>query len=117
MPGESPLLARIEELHGVEASEELDERRHETGPSRLVTGPDRSPRISMEILGENQMIAPVRVALKFSHSTINGAAPFGVPEENTDETSGDFTSHLIEIHLGTGSSRAFHFHRVSVVEV
>jgi hypothetical protein len=71
----------------------------------------------MEILGKNKMIAPVRVRLKFFQSAINGAAPFGVPEENTDETFGDFTSHLKEIHLVTGSGRAFHFERVSVVEV
>ena len=40
------------------------ERRHEGGPSGLVTGPNPLARVAIEIFAEWNVIPPVRIALK-----------------------------------------------------
>src|SRR4029453_1114000 len=47
-----------------EPPEDVHERRHETGPSRLVAGPEARPVVAVEVLVEEDQVAPVRVLLE-----------------------------------------------------
>jgi hypothetical protein len=62
-PRERRGAAHLEELCLVEAAEELNERGDQTGPARLMAGADSGPVVPVEVFIEEQMIAPLRVAL------------------------------------------------------
>ena len=60
-----PLFAFFQDLVRIETSAKLDERCNKTGPSRLVAGPDSRPRVTVEVLRENQMVAQLASVWKF----------------------------------------------------
>src|SRR5271166_1743687 len=49
---------------GVEVPEDFDQGRHQPGPSGLMTGADTGAVIPVEILVEQQAVAPVGIALE-----------------------------------------------------
>src|SRR4029453_16484566 len=51
-------------------------------PAGLVTGADASSVVAVEVLVEEQQIAPVRVGLEFLSAAVDGTATIGVPQED-----------------------------------
>ena len=47
---------------------------HQPGPAGLVTGPQAGPVIAVEVLVEEDVVAPIRVGLEFFRSAVYGAA-------------------------------------------
>lgn len=58
------LLSRIKELHGVEAYEELNVRRHKARPACLAAYSDTGPIVPVEVLMNEDVVIPVRVGLE-----------------------------------------------------
>jgi len=54
----------LERILRIEKSKELDYFRHDTGPARLVAGAKAGAVVAVEILVEQDMVAPVRVVLE-----------------------------------------------------
>ena len=52
----------------------------------------------MEILVEQDMVAPVGVGLKFFRSTVDRPPTLRIPQEYPGKPVRDFLSHLEEVH-------------------
>src|SRR5215510_6838641 len=71
----------------------------------------------MEVLVEQDEIAPMRVFLKFLRSSIDRTMPFTVPNKDTGQPSLKFFGHLIQVHLASRSGGALNGEIISVVGV
>ena len=65
----------VQHLGRAGGAEELDEAGHGAGPARLVAGPYPRPVIAVEVLVEQQQVAPVRVVLEGGHPAVDGPRP------------------------------------------
>src|SRR5437588_1821686 len=71
----------------------VDQVRDEPGPSGLVACPQSRTCLSMVVLVEEQVIAPVRVRLKSLLLSEAGAPPGIIPRKNSNHTFGNFLGH------------------------
>src|SRR5688572_11966731 len=56
----------------VDSSKEVHERCDQAGPSRLVAGAEPRPVVSMEVLIEQDQVAPVRIVLELLRTAVDG---------------------------------------------
>ena len=56
---EGGTLAGLEQLFGIDQSEELNQLRHQSCPSGLVTRAEPRPVVAVDVLVEQKMVAPV----------------------------------------------------------
>src|SRR5215471_20010240 len=89
----------------------------DSSPSGLVASTKASPIVAMEVLVEQDEIAPVRVFLEFLRSSIDRAMPFAVPNKDIGQPSLEFFGHLIQVHLASRSGGTFNGEIISVVGV
>src|SRR6516225_4488110 len=90
----------------VETAKDFDQRRHEPGPSGLMTGADAGAIVAVKIFVEQQVIPPIGIALE-----LLGAAelwpPAGlVAEEDPGQPVGDLPGDVKQVLRVAGSSRA-----------
>src|SRR5262249_19880255 len=97
--------------------EELDQRRYHSRPSRLVARAQSRPVIPVEVLVEEDVVAPVGVGLKLLGTAVYGPAAALVAQEDAGESVRDVLGDLEEIHHLAGTGRAFDLERVTVVQV
>src|SRR5262249_28618955 len=64
----------------------LNQLRHQSRPSRLMTGPDAGPVVPVKILIEEYVIAPMRIVLQSLCSAEHRTFSFGVLEKNVRQT-------------------------------
>src|SRR5499426_3743748 len=81
---------------------------HEPGPAGLVAGADASAVVTVEVLVEEDEVAPVRVALERVEATVDRAPAVGPPEEDAGEASRQLRRHVPERHRLPGSRRELH---------
>src|SRR4029453_3302897 len=86
-------------------------------PAGLVTGADAGAIVAVEVLGEQEAVAPARVLLELRRSAEHRPAPIGVAQEGRGEASGDFTRHLEEGELLPAAGRTLYLEGVAVVPV
>src|SRR5512145_833137 len=72
----------------------VDEIRHQPCPSRLVISTEAGAVVAMEVLIEQQQVAPVRVFLETSGPTVDAAATVAPAREHRDHAIGRFARHL-----------------------
>jgi L-rhamnose isomerase len=77
----------------------LQEFGDQAGPAGLMVGPQTRAVIAVEILVEQDIVAPVRVGLKFIYSAINRAASFAVLQKNASQAQGNQLADLPQRHL------------------
>jgi hypothetical protein len=65
----------------------LDELGDQPGPAGLVAGADAGPIVSMEILIERDVVAPVRSALQAVLGAEDGPSPALIAQENAYQAS------------------------------
>src|SRR5262245_41820069 len=61
---EGRLLPELQEPRGVHVPEQLHERGDQARPARLVAGPDAGAALAVEVLVEEDVVAPMRIALE-----------------------------------------------------
>src|SRR5215469_3582426 len=83
---------------GIEAPEDLDQRRHQPGPSCLVTGADTGAIVAMEILVEQQMIPPVGIALKLFGTPEHRPPARRIAQKYPGQPVGDLARDLEQVH-------------------
>src|SRR5262249_51445352 len=79
--------------------------RGEAGPPGLVAGAEAGAVVAVEVLVEQQQVAPVRVGPERGLRTVDRPATGLVGEEGAGEPSGEVTGHLVEVRLPPGSGR------------
>jgi hypothetical protein len=83
----------------------------------LMTGAQASPIVAVEILEELQVIAPMRVSLKFLAAAEDGAATSFVTDENTREPARYLFSYLMQSHQVPAVGRTFDIELVAIVGI
>src|SRR5262245_18700593 len=96
--GSNP-LAEFEHPLGRSASKHLHEAGDYSGPPGLMAGAEPGPIVAMEVLVEQNEIAPVRILLEFPGSSINRTPPFSVAQEDPGQAPAQFLCNLQEGHL------------------
>src|SRR5262245_55152295 len=76
------------DARGIENAEELDQPSDETRPARLMAGAQARAVVAVEVLVEQDQVAPVRVRLEFSGASVDGASALLVAQEQTREAQG-----------------------------
>ena len=74
-PAKGPGDAAFKERLSIHPPEYLDQFRNDPGPPGLVAGADARPVIAMEILVEEEVVAPVRIGLEFLGPAIHRPPP------------------------------------------
>src|SRR5271168_5003862 len=83
---------------GIEAPKDFDQRRHEPGPSCLMTGADASAIVAVEIFVEQQVIAPIRIALELLGSPEHRPPAGLIAQEDPGQPIGDLAGDLEQVH-------------------
>ena len=67
-------LGRLQRVLGRHAPEGIQKTRDEPGPARLVTGPEAGADVAVEVLVEEDQVAPVRVVLELRRAAVDRPA-------------------------------------------
>jgi hypothetical protein len=110
-------FARRKQLLSVHATEKLDQFGDETGPAGLVTSPQASAVISMEVLVEHHVILPMGISLKFLRASVDRPPPRLVAQEDPGQPMGKLPGYLEEIHRVARTSRTLDLEVVAVIAV
>src|SRR5204862_6411158 len=73
--------------------------------------------IAMEVLIEQDMVAPVRILLKLLRAAVHWPAPSAVEKEDPRQAIRNLLGNLEEIHQFAGTRRAFDLEAIAVVRV
>src|SRR5262249_52834825 len=92
-------LAAFEELLRRDGREEMHEPGDGPGPSRLVTGAETGPVVAVEILVEQDAIAPVGILLELPSSPIDRPSAVLVLQKGVGQPPSDLLGYLIQVHL------------------
>jgi hypothetical protein len=98
-------------------TEQLDQRRDEPRPAGLVRGAQSGAVVAVEVLVEQDEVAPVRVGLELLRAAVDRAAPVAIDEERGDQTAGQFAGNLGQRHSLPRPGGALDRELVAVVAV
>src|SRR5499433_3296829 len=93
---EDGLLANLQEMLGVDEAEELDARGHESRPACLVAGTQSGAVVTMKVLVEEEVVAPMGVGLELLGPPVDGPATAFIAQKDAREPLCDLTGHLEE---------------------
>src|SRR5688572_30259494 len=85
----------FQKMPRVDRAEVLDHRGHESGPPGLVAGTEAGAVVAVEILMEQQQIAPVGIGLERLLAAEHGAAPVRPAFPDRDHPPSDFLGDLV----------------------
>src|SRR5271156_4906556 len=88
----------IQKLLPVDSAEKLDQLCDHAGPSGLVTCPQTSPVIAMEVLVEQDVVLPMGISLELLRTSIHRPPPGFIPQEDRFQSVGNLPSDLEEVH-------------------
>lgn len=71
----------------------------------------------MEVLIEQDVIAPVGIGLELLRPAENRPSIVFISLENPDQPPGDLLAHLIQVHHISRTGRTLHFKVIAVVEI
>ena len=83
----------------IELPKNLDQQGDDTGPTRLVAGPDAGAIVAMKVFVEQKIIPPMGIVLEFSGAAKHGPAAARVAKENSGQAIGNLVRNLEQIHL------------------
>src|SRR5262252_3018023 len=111
------LLANLQEMLGVEEAEELDAHGHESRPAGLVAGPQAGAVVTMKVLVEEKVVAPMGVGLERLGPSVDGPATAFIAQKDAREARCDLPGYLEEGQHLPRPGGAFHPKRVAVIEI
>src|SRR5438132_2022650 len=75
------------------------QRGNQCAPTRLMRSSYTRAVVAVKILVEQNVIAPVRIFLKFLRSAVHGATTRFISGEDANHTIGQLSGHLSQSHL------------------
>src|SRR5262249_36239409 len=90
---------------------------NDSGPSGLMTRAQTGAVIAMEVLVEQDQVAPVRVLLELPALAVHRPPPILITQEDAGETARDLLSHLVQGHMLSRARRPLEGDRIAVVHV
>jgi len=86
----------------------VNQRSHQSGPSRLVRGAQPSPVIAVIELVKQDEVPPVRVFLELLGSSIHGSTALVVARKDANHPVGDSGRHFGNVTQSSGIARRRH---------
>ena len=83
----------------IELAKNFDQQGDDAGPTRLVASAEASTVVAVEVFVEQQMIAPMRITLKFFGATENRPPVGFVAQKDVGQTIGDLARDLRALRL------------------
>ena len=83
-----------------------EEQRDEPGPAGLVARAETGAVVAVEVLVEQQQVAPVRIGLEQLGAPEHGAPPALVAQEGRGQAPADLVGHLEQVQLVARAGRA-----------
>src|SRR5690242_17266761 len=93
LAGKGRLYATPQKRRTIELPEDFDEAGDTAGPTCLMAGADPRAVVTMEILVEQEIVPPVRVALEFP-ATAEHRAPSTIGQKDACQPIGDLSGNL-----------------------
>src|SRR5262245_38953672 len=109
--------AECEEFRCRAGCEQMHASGNDPGPSRLVVGAETSPVVTVEVLIEQDEIAPVRVLLKLPRPAIDRPSASLVFQKDAGEPAPEFLGDLVQVHLPSRACWTFNRERIAVIGV
>src|SRR5436305_1553476 len=91
--------------------------RHQRRPPRLVVGPEPRAVVTMEVLVEQHVVPPQRVALKSLGSAIDRPSSIVAAKKNACQSARQVLGNIGQRHRDTGTARVLNDEVVTVVTV
>src|SRR5262245_32138650 len=101
----------------VKATEQLKKGCSQTCPSRLMAGAKASPAVTVEVLVEQDEVAPMRIVLELLRSTKYWTLSTPVAKKDSGQPRRKFLRHFEQGHQATGACRTLHGEIVAVISV
>ena len=83
-----------------------EQQRHGAGPAGLVAGADAGAVVAVEVLVEQQQVAPVGIGLELLGPAEHGAAPVRVARERARQAPPISPATSLQVHLAARAGRA-----------
>src|SRR5829696_9948591 len=93
----------------------LDHSSHETGPARLVAGPEPGAVVAVEVLVELQHVLPVGIALEALGPAVHRPAAVDIGNEDHGQSPAQLGGHLEQGAVSPRAGGALHLEVVAVV--
>src|SRR5215469_90587 len=88
----------VEHGGGVELAEGLDQPGNQASPPGLVRRAEPGPVVAVEVLVEQQEVAPVRIVLEQRLAAVYRPASVAAAHEGGDETAGQLLGNVEQRH-------------------
>src|SRR5262249_24636309 len=95
--------AGFQEAMRIDVADQLDQRCDEPRPAGLVRRSDAGAVVAVEVLEEENQVAPVWVGLELLRAAVDGPSTALVAQENAREARHDLFRHLEEVHHPAGA--------------
>src|SRR6266571_3856553 len=92
----------------------LEEIRYHSRPAGLMAGTDAAPAITVEVLVERDVIAPVRIVLKGHVGAKYSSATLLITQKDVREPPREFLRHLPQRQFLAGAGRVFYQEIVAI---
>src|SRR5215510_11543143 len=90
--------ALLQHFLRIEDGHRLHEPCDQSRPSRLMAGPEPRAVVTVEVLVEQDEVAPVRIALELRGAAVHGPPAIGAAQEDPGQTVRDLVADLPEVH-------------------
>src|SRR5512145_675564 len=100
-------LAEIKGLLGRGGREQVHDPGDDSRPSGLVARSETGPVVTVEVLVEQEVVAPVRVLLKLLRPAVDGPPTMAVSQEDAGQPPRDLLGDLVQVHISAGARRTF----------
>ena len=117
-PGKVLVAVAVEGLrHGSCRAGQHQQQRYAASPASLVAGADAGAVVAVEILVEQDQVAPMRVDVERLGAAIERAPSVGPAPEDGEDSAGNLLSDLEQREQLAGTGRAFDLEALAIVAV
>src|SRR5262245_11288344 len=101
----------------VQTPEQIENTRDQPGPSGLVARPDPGTVVAVEVLIEEDEVAPVRIVLECCVPAMHWASPGRITDKDGLEAASDLRCDLEQVHQVSRTRRALDLEFIAVERV
>ncbi len=98
-PGQHAPAFGLQQGLGVDTPKQVQEGSDQSGPSRLVAGPEPRAVVTVEILVEQDQVAPVRIVLELGRPAVDRPLPIGIAQKRARQPADNLLRHLEQRHV------------------
>src|SRR6185295_8693294 len=115
--GEGGPLAQLQDLLARGRGEQVHDAGDDAGPSGLMAGAQARAVVAVEVLVEQEEIAPMRIVLELPDVPVDRPSAILVAQKNAREPAAELFGDLIQGHVPAGARGTFDGETITVVGI